>query len=66
MISKTSLDSQRQEERSSSAVGSPASKGNEFVLPDEVFVDTTKIEWTASTADGEYMIALALIYYSGG
>lgn len=32
-----------------------ASKGNEFVLPNEVFVDTTKIEWTASTADGEYI-----------
>lgn len=32
-----------------------ASKGNEFVLPNEVFVDTTKIEWTAPTADGEYI-----------
>lgn len=30
-----------------------ASKGEEFVLPDEVFVDSTKIEWTASTANGE-------------
>ena len=28
-----------------------ANHGKEFVLPDEVFVDATKIEWTASTAD---------------
>ena len=27
--------------------------GEEFVLQDEAFVDSTKIEWTASTADGE-------------
>lgn len=30
-----------------------ASKGEEFILPGETFVDSTKIEWTASTADGE-------------
>lgn len=55
-------------------------KGEKFVLPDEVFVDSTKIEWTASTADGEYLfpymrvneirdmagkIALAMIYNLG-
>ena len=28
-----------------------ASKGEEFVLPNEVFVDSTKIEWTAPTAN---------------
>lgn len=32
-----------------------AGKGEKFVLPDEVFVDSSKIEWTASTADGEYL-----------
>lgn len=32
-----------------------ASKGKELVLPEEVFVDSTKIKWTASTADGEYI-----------
>ncbi|NBK92116.1 hypothetical protein D5278_09030 [bacterium 1XD21-13] len=30
-----------------------AGKGEEFILPGETFVDSTKIEWTASTADGE-------------
>lgn len=30
-------------------------KGEEFTLPNEVFVDSTKIEWTAPTADGEYI-----------
>ena len=29
------------------------SEGEEFVLQDDAFVDSTKIEWTASTADGE-------------
>ena len=32
-----------------------AGKEEKSVLPDEVFVDSTKIEWTASTADGEYI-----------
>ena len=32
-----------------------ARKGERFVLPDEVFVDSTKIEWTAQTADGEFI-----------
>lgn len=30
-----------------------ANKGAKSVLPDEVFVDATKVEWTAVTADGE-------------
>lgn len=32
-----------------------AGKGEEFVLPNEVFVDSTKVEWTAPTANGEYI-----------
>ncbi len=32
-----------------------ASKGKELILPEEVFADSTKIKWTASTADGEYI-----------
>lgn len=35
-----------------------ASKGKELSLPKEVFVDSTKIEWTASTADDEYDFAI--------
>ena len=31
------------------------SKGEEFVLPNEVFVDSSKIEWTAPTATEEYI-----------
>lgn len=32
-----------------------ASKGKDLNLPDEVFIDDTKIEWTAPTADGGYI-----------
>ncbi len=32
-----------------------ASKGKELSLPEEDFVDSTKIEWTALTADDEYI-----------
>jgi len=32
-----------------------ASKGKELALPDEVFVDSTKIQWTAQTAEGEFI-----------
>lgn len=32
-----------------------ASKGKELALPNEVFVEDTKIEWTAPTASGEYI-----------
>lgn len=32
-----------------------ASKGRELDLPNEVFVEDTKIEWTAPTASGEYI-----------
>lgn len=32
-----------------------ASKGKGLNLPDEVFIDDTKIEWTAPTADGGYI-----------
>ena len=34
------------------------SKGEEFVLPNEVFVDSSKIEWTAPTATEEYIFSL--------
>lgn len=32
-----------------------AGKGKELALPNEVFVENTKIEWTAPTASGEYI-----------
>ena len=32
-----------------------AGKGKELALPNEVFVEDTKIEWTAPTANGEYI-----------
>lgn len=34
------------------------SKGEEFVLPNEVFVDSSKIEWTAPTANGGVYFSL--------
>ena len=40
-------------------------KGKKFVLPDEVFVDSTKIEWTASTADGEYLFPCMRVNETG-
>ena len=40
-------------------------KGEKFVLPDEVFVDSTKIEWTASTADGEYLFPYMRVNETG-
>ena len=42
-----------------------AQKGKEFVLPDEVFVDSTKIEWTASTADGEFIFPYMRVNETG-
>lgn len=42
-----------------------AGKGEKFVLPDEVFVDSTKIEWTASTADGEYLFPYMRVNETG-
>lgn len=42
-----------------------AGKGEKFVLPDEVFVDSTKIEWTASTADGEYLFPCMRVNETG-
>lgn len=42
-----------------------ASKGKELVLPEEVFVDSTKIKWTASTADGEYIYPYMKVNESG-
>ena len=39
--------------------------GEKFVLPDEVFVDSTKIEWTASTADGEYLFPYMRVNETG-
>lgn len=41
------------------------SKGEEFILPGEVFVDSTKIEWTASTADGEFIFPYMRVNESG-
>ena len=40
-------------------------KGKKFVLPDEVFVDSTKIEWTASTAGGEYLFSCMRVNETG-
>lgn len=42
-----------------------AGKGEKFVLTDEVFVDSTKIKWTASTADGEYLFPCMRVYETG-
>ena len=42
-----------------------ANHGKEFVLPDEVFVDATKIEWTASTADGEFIFPYMRVNETG-
>lgn len=37
----------------------------ESVLPDEFFVDSTKIEWTASTAEGEYIFPYMRVNETG-
>lgn len=42
-----------------------ANHEKEFVLPDEVFVDATKIEWTASTADGEFIFPYMRVNETG-
>lgn len=42
-----------------------AGKGEKFVLPNEVFADSTKIEWTASTADGEYLFPCMRVNETG-
>ncbi len=42
-----------------------AGKEKESVLPDEVFVDSTKIEWTASTAEGEYIFPYMRVNETG-
>ena len=42
-----------------------AGKGEKFVLTDEVFVDSTKIEWTAYTADGEYLFPYMRVNETG-
>ncbi len=42
-----------------------ANHGKEFVLPDEVFLDATKIEWTASTADGEFIFPYMRVNETG-
>lgn len=42
-----------------------AGKENVSVLPDEVFVDSTKIEWTASTAEGEYIFPYMRVNETG-
>ena len=42
-----------------------AGKGEKFILPDESFVDSTKIEWTASTADGEYLFPYMRVNETG-
>lgn len=42
-----------------------AVKGEKFVLTDEVFEDSTKIEWTASTADGEYLFPCMRVNETG-
>lgn len=41
------------------------SKGEEFVLPNEVFVDFSKIEWTASTATEEYIFPYMRVNETG-
>lgn len=42
-----------------------ACKGEEFVLPNEVFVDATKIEWTAPTANGTFIFPYMRVNESG-
>lgn len=42
-----------------------ASKGKGLVLPDEVFLDSTKIQWMASTADGEYVFPYMKVNETG-
>lgn len=42
-----------------------AGKGEKFVLPDEVFVDSTKIKWTTSTADGESLFPYMRVNETG-
>ena len=42
-----------------------ASKGEEFVLPNEVFVDSTKIEWTAPTLNGKYIFPYMRVNETG-
>lgn len=42
-----------------------ANHGKEFVLPDEVFLDAEKIEWTASTADGEFIFPYMRVNETG-
>lgn len=41
------------------------SKGEEFVLPNEVFVDSSKIEWTAPTATDEYIFPYMRVNETG-
>ena len=42
-----------------------AGKEKASVLPDEVFVDSTKIEWTAPTAEGEYIFPYMRVNETG-
>ena len=42
-----------------------AGKEKASVLPDEVFVDSTKIGWTASTAEGEYIFPYMRVNETG-
>ena len=42
-----------------------AGKEKASVQPDEVFVESTKIEWTASTADGEYIFPCMRVNETG-
>ncbi len=42
-----------------------AGKEKEYILPDENFVDSTKIEWTASTADGKYIFPYMRVNETG-
>lgn len=42
-----------------------AGKEKASVQPDEVFVESTKIEWTASTAEGEYIFPCMRVNETG-
>lgn len=42
-----------------------ASKGKELSLPNETFVDATKIKWTAQTADDEYIFPYMKVNEAG-
>lgn len=42
-----------------------AGKEKEAVLPEEVFIDSAKIEWTALTADGDYIFPYMRVNESG-